>query len=70
MLKLPRPRQQSDSGSSKASMIAEGCDSAAILILEELQIQQRAIATWEAREDGVPAALALVACGESVNGTI
>jgi hypothetical protein len=66
VLELPGPSQECEGGASETGVVAECCNTAAILILEELEIEERALALGETTEDGVPATLALVACRLSV----
>jgi hypothetical protein len=66
VLELPGPSQECKGGASETGVVAECCDTAAILILEELEIEKRTLALGETTEDGVPATLALVACRVSV----
>lgn len=62
VLELPGPGQESEGGTSEASVVAECCNTAAILILKELEVEKSSVASGETAEDGVPSSLALVAC--------
>ena len=62
VLELPGPSQESESGTSEASVVAECCNTAAVLILEELKVEKGSVAPGETAEDSVPSTLALIAC--------
>ena len=66
VLELPGPGEECESGTSEASMVAECCDTASVLVLEELKVEKSSLALGEAAEDGVPTTLVLVACVLSV----
>jgi hypothetical protein len=66
VLELPGPSEECEGGASETGVVAECCNTAAVLILEELEIEKRTLALGETTEDGVPATLALVACRMSV----
>ena len=61
VLELPGPGQEGESGTSEASVVTEGCNTTAILILKEFQVEKGSVAPGETAEDGVPSTLALVA---------
>lgn len=66
VLELPGPSQESEGGTSEASVVAKCCNTAAVLILEELKVKKSSITLGETAEDSVPSTLALVACIWSV----
>jgi hypothetical protein len=66
VLELPGPSQECEGGTSETGVVAECCNTAAVLILEELKIEKCTLALRETTEDGVPTTLALVACRMSV----
>ena len=66
VLELPGPREESEGGTSEASVVAECCNTASVLVLEELKVKESSLALGEAAKDGVPATLVLVACVLSV----
>lgn len=61
VLELPRPGQECESGASEAGVVAECCNTASVLVLEEFKIKESSLALGEAAEDGVPTTLVLVA---------
>ena len=61
VLELPGPREESEGGTSEASVVAECCNTASVLVLEELKVEKSSLALGETAEDGVPTALVLVA---------
>ena len=64
MVQLPGPRLDSEGGAGEARVKTESCQTSALVIYQELEIQQCASATGETCEDGVPVRLQLVAVGE------
>jgi hypothetical protein len=66
VLELPGPGQKCKGGTSETGMVAESCNTAAVLVFKELEIKKSSLALGETAEDGVPTALALVACLSSV----
>ena len=62
VLELPGPGKESEGSASKASVVAECCNTASVLVLEELEVKEGSLALGEAAEDGVPTTLVLVAC--------
>lgn len=67
VLELPGPGKESEGSASKASVVAECCNTASVLVLEELKVKEGSLALGEAAEDGVPTTLVLVACVLSVS---
>lgn len=61
VLELPGPGQECESGTSETSVVAECCNTASVLVLEELKVEKSSLALGEAAEDGVPTTLVLVA---------
>ena len=61
VLELPGPGQKCEGGTSEASVVAECCNTASVLVLEELEVKEGSLALGEAAEDGVPTTLVLVA---------
>ena len=61
VLELPGPSKESEGSASEASVVAECCNTASVLILEELKVKESSLALGEAAEDGVPTTLVLVA---------
>ena len=61
VLELPGPGKESEGSASKASVVAECCNTASVLVLEELKVEKSSLALGETAEDGVPTALVLVA---------
>lgn len=66
VLKLPCPGEECKGGTSEAGVVAECCDTASVLVLEELKIKKLSLALGETAEDSVPTTLVLVACRLSV----
>lgn len=66
VLELPGPGQECQGGAGETGVVAECCNTATVLVLEELKVKKRSLALREATEDGVPTTLALVACRLSV----
>jgi hypothetical protein len=66
VLELPGPGQERKGSASETGVVAECCNTAAVLILEELKVKEGALALGKTAEDGVPATLALIACRLSV----
>jgi hypothetical protein len=64
VLELPCPGQESESSTSETGVVAECSDTATVLIFKELKIEESAIALVKTTENGVPAALVLVAVCE------
>lgn len=62
VLELPGPSQECESGASETGVVAECCDTAAVLVLKELKVEECSLALGETAEDSIPATLALVAC--------
>ena len=62
VLELPGPSKESEGSASKASVVAECCNTASVLVLEELKVKKSSLALGEAAEDGIPTTLVLVAC--------
>lgn len=58
------PRLDSKRGAGEPGVVAERRHPPPTLVLQELQVVQRALARWEAREHLCPAALVLVAVRE------
>ena len=61
VLELPGPGKESEGGAGEASVVAECCNTASVLVLEELKVEKSSLALGEAAEDGVPTTLVLVA---------
>ena len=66
VLELPGPGQECESGTSEAGVVPECCNTASVLVLEELKVEKSPLALGEAAEDGVPTTLVLVAWELSV----
>jgi hypothetical protein len=64
------PNFNSESSSGETSMISKGCDTAARLVLKELQVEQGPVTGWETRENISPATLVLVAVRELDMGVL
>jgi hypothetical protein len=61
VLELPGPGKEGEGGTSEASVVAECCNTASVLVLEELKVEKSSLALGETAEDCVPTALVLVA---------
>lgn len=61
---LPGPVLERKSGAGKASVVSVCGDTAAPLVNKELEVEKSAIAAREAREDGLPSTLRLIAMCE------
>lgn len=61
VLELPCPGKESEGSASETSVVAECCNTASVLVLEELKVEKSSLALGETAEDGVPTALVLVA---------
>lgn len=64
MCELPCPCLECERCTGKSSVVSEGCDTAALVIGEEFEIEEGSAATRESREDLLPSALLLVAMCE------
>ena len=69
VLELPGPGKESERGAGEASVVAECCNTASGLVLEEFKVKESSLALGKAAEDGVPSTLVLVAYMESVSYT-
>jgi hypothetical protein len=67
VLELPGPCEECESGTGEASVVAECCNTASILVLEELKVKKSSLALGEAAKDSVPTTLVLVAYVLSVS---
>lgn len=67
VLELPGPCEECKGGASEASVVAKCCNTASVLVLEELKIEESSLALREAAEDSVPTTLVLVAYVLSVS---
>lgn len=67
VLELPGPGEECESGASETSVVAECCNTASVLVLEELKVEKSSLALGEAAKDSVPTTLVLVAYMVSVS---
>ena len=67
VLELPGPCEECESGTGEASVVAECCNTASVLVLEELKVKKSSLALGEAAKDSVPTTLVLVAYVLSVS---
>jgi len=67
VLELPGPCEECKGGASEASVVAECCNTASVLVLKELKVKKSSLALGETAEDGVPTTLVLVAYMVSVS---
>jgi hypothetical protein len=64
VLELPCPGQESESSTGETGVVAKRSNTATVFIFEELKVKESAVTPGETTENGVPAALVLVAVGE------
>lgn len=65
VLELPGPHLNGESSTGETGVVSKGADSATLLVNQKLEVVQHAAAAREARQDLLPATLALVAVAES-----